>query len=124
MGQSNESETSNFNMMEYLARRPELHEREVVEIKNMFDSMVPINGLIDVDDIENYYSNAAELKTIRGKFGEKKQANFDEFFDVISVVLLERRNKYKNIDFESNSRNVSCFYCPYPSEKMKVGATN
>lgn len=122
MGQANEHEAHNFNVRPYQQRRPELHEREILEIHEMFENMAPLDGYIDVDDIENYYSSTSELATIKSKFGTKTKANFDEFFDVIADVLLERRNKYQNVEYDSSSRNVSCLYCPYPSERKGIKA--
>mgnify|MGYP006976746770 CR=1 FL=1 len=122
MGQANEPQAPSFDIKKYMERRPELHEREVVEIKNIFDSMIPIDGYVDINDIHNHFANTGELNLIKEKFGTKTRVDFDEFFNVISVVLLERRSKFKNVDYENNSRNVSCFYCPYPTERTKFKA--
>lgn len=122
MGQANEHEHHSFNTKPYQQRKPELSDREINEIHEMFENMAPINGYIDVDDIENYYSSTSELATIKNKFGMKTKANFDEFFDVIGDVLMERRSKYANVEYDSSSRNVSCLYCPYPSERKGIKA--
>eukprot|EP00330_Aristerostoma_sp_ATCC50986_P006676 CAMPEP_0114575398 /NCGR_PEP_ID=MMETSP0125-20121206/278_1 /TAXON_ID=485358 ORGANISM="Aristerostoma sp., Strain ATCC 50986" /NCGR_SAMPLE_ID=MMETSP0125 /ASSEMBLY_ACC=CAM_ASM_000245 /LENGTH=61 /DNA_ID=CAMNT_0001763109 /DNA_START=266 /DNA_END=451 /DNA_ORIENTATION=+ len=61
MGQVNDSERLHINLKYYQDRRPELHEREIIEIKEMFDSLNPENGQIRVDDVQKYYYNSLEL---------------------------------------------------------------
>jgi len=115
MGQDN-STPQNTEVLRYLEKRPELHEREVLEIKNMFDSLKPINGVVQLSDLEEAYKGSTEVETLRTKFGSKRWVTFDEFFDVVSSVILERRKSLKDVKCEANARQVSCFYCPYPSD--------
>lgn len=51
MGQANDTDRDDINVKFYLQRRPELHERQVIEIKDMFDSLNPEEGEINVADI-------------------------------------------------------------------------
>jgi len=123
MGQNNTT-PKDAEVLQYLERRPELHEREVLEIKNMFDSLKPVDGQVNISSLQSAYQSSTEVETLRTKFGNKTWVNFDEFFDVVSSVILERRKNLKNVDFEANGRNVSCFYCPYPTDTSKRGAIN
>ena len=108
-------------VLEYLEKKPELHEREAIEIKEMFDSLKPVDNAVSLDDLETVYKNSTEIETLRERFGSKRWVCFDEFFDVVSSMILERRQNLNDIECEASGRNVSCFYCPFPSDSSKRG---
>ena len=114
MGQSSSSQTDDFDTREYLRRRPELRDVDVKEIKNMFDTLVPVHGYVDVKDLEIMFTNSFEMQMVNEKCGGKTRLNFDEFFDIVSGVMLDRYKKCKNVECEGTGRNVSfsCYCIP------------
>ena len=109
MGQTSSSQHPEIDTARYLNRRPELRETDVLDIKTMFDTLVPINGYVDINDLEMTFTNSFELQMIKERCGAKTKLNFDEFFDVISGVILERHQNFKNVDCEAQEKNVQCF---------------
>ena len=51
-------------VLEYLEKKPELHEREAIEIKEMFDSLKPVDNAVSLDDLESVYKNSTEIETL------------------------------------------------------------
>ena len=125
MGQLNEGENKGFDAKRYTQKNPGLTEREVIQIKKIFDSLHPENGYVEVDDLNDLFSNSLEYKNqIKQKFGDKLMVDFNDFFDVMGPVMIEKKDRFKDIEFDSNVKNVSCFYCPYSVDNGKNSLSN
>ena len=111
MGQSSSNNHPDFEVSPYLRRRPQLRDSDVIDIRNMFDSMVPMDGYVDINDLEMLFTNDFEMKMVRDKCGTRTKLNFDEFFDVISGVILERHKVCRNVDYDEAPKNVHSCFC-------------
>jgi len=127
MGQTSSSQHPGFDTSPYLRKRPELRDSDVHDIKTMFDTLVPVRGVVDINDLEMMFTNSFEMQMIKERCGAKTKLNFDEFFDVISGVILERHKNFKNVDCEAQEKTVQC-YCSLkddshrPSKKHRFEA--
>lgn len=120
MGQGAHSKPdSRIDLRKYKQRNTQLSDQEILDIKHIFDSLEPVDDYVDLNDVHKLYSQSLDKETIERNFGNKSRVNFDEFFDVMSAMMVETKHKFKNIEFDSNVKSVSCFYCPYPSDSKR-----
>ncbi len=49
--------------------------------------------------------------------GSKNQLNFDEFYDIMAKSIQLTKKRFKDIEFESNTEDSSCLFCPYAVNK-------
>lgn len=120
MGHGNYSKPEGcIDMRKYKQRNGQLSEGEVLDIKRIFDSLGPVDGLVDLNDVHKLYSQSLDRNVIEQNFGDKSKVTFDEFFEVMGNLMVEKKHQFKNIEFDSNVKNVSCFYCPYPSDSRR-----
>ena len=123
MGQGTHSKSLKaVDLQKYKLKRPQLSEQEILDIKQIFDSLEPDNGYVSLNDIYRLYSQALDRDEIEEKFANMTQVNFEEFFDVMGELMVDKKRRFKDIEFDSNVKNVSCFFCPYPSETNKSDA--
>lgn len=125
MGQAHiqREEGPTIDMRKYKQGNNQLSEADVIHIKRIFDSLDPVDGYVSLTDVYKLYSQSLDKEIIEKNFSGKPRVNFDEFFDVIGGLMVEKKHRFKNIEFESSVKNVSCFYCPYPSDSNKKNET-
>ena len=108
-----------IDMRKYKQRNIQLSEADVLHIKHLFDTLEPVDGYVNLNDVYKLYSQSLDREIIEKNFSGKSRINFDEFFEVMGGLMVEKKHRFKNIEFESSVKNVSCFYCPYPSDTSK-----
>lgn len=80
--------------------------------------MEPENGYVDVSKLQAQYKDSFDKQMIDNYIGGKQQLNFDQFFDIMSQVLLNNKSKFgNNIEFESEPKEITCFLCPTTVDK-------
>jgi hypothetical protein len=42
---------------------------------------------------------------------------FDKYFEVMSDHLTDKKQTFDNVIYESSIKDVSCFFCPYPTSR-------
>lgn len=111
MGNNNTTHTdlSEFDSAPYL--KPGITEREVIEIKNNFEKLDPVNGYVKVEKIREQYQYSDQL------FGDREIVNFDEFFSILAAEILYTRSKYKNVEFDNHETDNGCILCGSSTDK-------
>ncbi|KAL4464681.1 hypothetical protein ABPG74_011242 [Tetrahymena malaccensis] len=109
MGNS-ESQNSNFQIQPYL--RSGLTNEEIIMIKTVFDQQEPENGVIKSSRLRKLYQDSYDKKNYDQKIGDKQFLNFDEFFEIMASDILEKKEKYKDIQFDSQGQDIGCVFCP------------
>ena len=51
------------------------------------------------------------------QFEGRNEVDFDHYFVVMSDHLAEKKATFNNVIYESNIKDVSCMFCPYPVSK-------
>lgn len=114
-GMPDNNELGDFNVSRYI--KPGLTADEVIGIKRIFESLKPNDGVLKVERIQKLYKSSYDKPMIDEQFGAKKYVNFEEFYEIMACNILEKKKKFKNIEFDTNEDSVSCLYCPYPVNK-------
>ena len=60
---------------------------------------------------------ARKKLTIFRRFEGKSEVDFQEYFIVMSDHLADKKATFDNVIYESNIKDVSCLFCPYPVSK-------
>lgn len=122
MGNLNNCSTSqpydfgDFNPASYF--KPGITINEIIGIKTIFESLKPQDGVVKVEKIQELYKSSYDKPKIDERFGNRKYVNFDEFFDIMSSNIIEKKKKFKNIEFDSGEEPMPfCVICPYPVNK-------
>lgn len=100
---------SDFDSAPYV--KPGITEREVLEIKNNFEKLEPVNGFVRVEKIKEQYQYSDQL------FGNREIVDFDEFFSILAAEILYTRNKYKNVEFDNLETDNGCILCGNSTDK-------
>jgi hypothetical protein len=100
--------------------RPGLTEREIFGIKAIFESLDPKEGLVKVQTIKELYKNSYDKPLIDAQFGSRMYVNFDEFYDVMAKNIVDKKKRFKDIEFDSNEQQASCLLCPYPVDRPRL----
>lgn len=51
--------------------------------------------------------------------GNKAQINFDEFFEVSSRIILEKKRTHPNVEIDSSEVQATCLFCPYTEDTRR-----
>ena len=121
MGNSNSPSTpladSSFPMQRYLNRG--LSQNDILKVKEAFDSFDPHNGYIEVLKVKNNALNSQDKEAIDSLIGFKRQINFEEFFEMSSVMIREKKRNHPNVEIDSNEVQATCLFCPYTEDGHK-----
>jgi hypothetical protein len=116
MGQS----TSNEIQFEKYIQLPFVTREDVHQVRNCFEYLGPVNGLVDVnkinEEIESFPHYMQEI--IDEIKALDHQVDFEEFFKIMKPRLAALKNlPDDSVVMENTSASVFCVLCPY---KMPV----
>lgn len=112
MGQS----TSTDLHFEKYVQHPDVTREDVHQVRNCFEYLGPVNGLVDVNKINEEIESfphymqeiVDELKAL------DHQIDFDEFFNLMKPRLAAlKRLPDDSVVMENTSASVFCVLCPY-----------
>ena len=106
---------NNFNSSSFV--QPGISEREVVELKNIFDGLEPINGFVEVSKIRALYKNSCKRNAMDNLFQGFDLISFDEFYSIMAQDMISTRMKYQNVEFDGEEPDANFFYCSYPQDR-------
>lgn len=113
---SQSQDFGDFNPASYF--KPGITINEIVGIKNIFESLKPEDGVVKVEKIQELYKSSYDKPKIDQMFGSRKYVNFEEFYDIMSYNIIEKKKRFKNIEFDSGEDPMPfCVICPYPINK-------
>lgn len=114
---SQSQDMGDFNPASYF--KPGMTINEIVGIKTIFESLKPQDGFVRVEKIQELYKSSYDKPKIDQMFGSRKYVNFEEFYEIMSYNIIEKKKRFKNIEFDSGEDPVMpfCIICPYPVHK-------
>ena len=112
MGQGN----SNEIQVERYIQNPFVTREDVYHIKNCFEYLGPVNGVVDVSRIDEDLETLPHyMQEIIDEIRETShRINFDEFFKLMKPRLAALKSlPDESIIKENTSASVFCVLCPY-----------
>ncbi|KRW99995.1 hypothetical protein PPERSA_05498 [Pseudocohnilembus persalinus] len=111
MGNSQTTNEPDFPINKYL--RDGLRREEVIGLWNVFESFGPQKGVIQVSQLKKRYQDSYDKTTFDQKLKNMETLDFDQFFQVMSEDIIDKKKKYGDVDFDYNPHeNAQCIFCP------------
>ena len=112
-----ENQLIQFNAEKYI--QIGLTKNDISELLAAFESFEPKNGCINVTKIKDLYKDSAEKEKIDFQLQNYTSLNRDDFLTIMGQDIIEKKLKYKNIEFDYGDKQVTCYFCPYTSNKSR-----
>lgn len=113
----NNSSTSNFDSTTYL--QPGISEREILEIKNLFENLGPEDGRVKVENIKKRYKDSYRKNEMDVIFGNKESVTFNDFCHIMVKEIIDTKRKYKNVEFDGEEQTSFFYFCTPPTDLAK-----
>lgn len=107
-----------FRMHRYLNQG--LNQQQVLMVRQIFDSYLPQQGLIDAERYRDSLRRAQTNDELIQRLGDKPTLTFDEFFAVEKEVIVAHLSKFPEAEVDSTQvPPPSNFFCPYAQEVVR-----
>lgn len=78
----------------------------------MFNSYKPINNKIKTEKVLQKYSNSPDCDEFKRKLrSSNDEIDFKEYFECMEVFIREKKNKFGDIDMETDDQEATCNLC-------------
>lgn len=108
----------NFKMHKYLNQG--LNQKQVLMVREIFESYQPEDGLISTDRYRESLLRAQTNGEVIQRLGDKETLTFDDFFAVEKEVIVAHLAKFPGAEVDSTQvPPPSNFFCPYAQEVVR-----
>lgn len=113
-----QSNAGNFNSQKYCNKG--LTQDEVMGLRNVFEQMDPKvrppplyrqDGVIETATLKRLYRDSYDAPALNGEIGSRETLNFDQFFEIMSKNMLEKKKQFAgDVEFDE-AEDVQCIFC-------------
>ncbi|CAD8079109.1 unnamed protein product [Paramecium sonneborni] len=111
MGNNNITSTCNQNISQSCQQNSGLTQQEFEGIKNVFNSLLPKDGVINTEKLRKLYRDSFDAPKLNNEIGDRETLTFEEFYELMRINMLEKKKKFPNVEFNDEDGNVQCFFC-------------
>ncbi|EAR89939.1 hypothetical protein TTHERM_00561300 (macronuclear) [Tetrahymena thermophila SB210] len=101
-------------------RKPGLNDQEIYQLYQIFQGLGPNKeGMVKASKVKQQYQESMNKKDFDLQIGNLEHLNWDTFFHIMSNDIIEKKQRFGDVQFDTSANDVGCVFCPYTVDKRQ-----
>ncbi|KAL4437709.1 hypothetical protein ABPG74_012384 [Tetrahymena malaccensis] len=101
-------------------RKPGLNDQEIYQLYQIFQGLGPNKeGLVKASKVKQQYQESMNKKDFDLQIGNLEYLDWNTFFHIMSNDIIEKKQRFGDVQFDTSANDVGCVFCPYTVDKRQ-----